>query len=206
MLCPFTYKHLLLTKLLQRFFGRCSLVPHVHRCYTPANRQKFDRIIIDTAPTGHTLRLLGFPDFLDNFLEKVNAYGTVRYGTRVEREGKEWGGTKAHALAPAIGWCPSSVHGRPYWSTCGCTSITGPLEFLPASEDGGVLFFEAESIAFWNRVQKAPTASRHTAPGARKRAVTVLACLSWRSPLPSLEHVIAWSKSTRLLSGSASVL
>lgn len=29
---------------------------------------KFDRIIIDTAPTGHTLRLLTFPDFLDNFL------------------------------------------------------------------------------------------------------------------------------------------
>lgn len=36
------------------------------------NRQKFDRIIIDTAPTGHTLRLLGFPDFLDNFLEKAS--------------------------------------------------------------------------------------------------------------------------------------
>ncbi|CAM9243341.1 unnamed protein product, partial [Phaeothamnion confervicola] len=31
----------------------------------------FDRIIIDTAPTGHTLRLLAFPDFLDNFLDKV---------------------------------------------------------------------------------------------------------------------------------------
>lgn len=38
---------------------------------TRSEEQNYDRIIIDTAPTGHTLRLLGFPDFLDNFLEKV---------------------------------------------------------------------------------------------------------------------------------------
>lgn len=31
----------------------------------------FDRIIIDTAPTGHTLRLLAFPDFLDKFLSQA---------------------------------------------------------------------------------------------------------------------------------------
>eukprot|EP00638_Chattonella_subsalsa_P012235 CAMPEP_0117791916 /NCGR_PEP_ID=MMETSP0948-20121206/9138_1 /TAXON_ID=44440 /ORGANISM="Chattonella subsalsa, Strain CCMP2191" /LENGTH=693 /DNA_ID=CAMNT_0005622053 /DNA_START=210 /DNA_END=2290 /DNA_ORIENTATION=+ len=35
------------------------------------NGQYFDRIVIDTAPTGHTLRLLAFPDFLDGFLQKV---------------------------------------------------------------------------------------------------------------------------------------
>lgn len=33
----------------------------------------FDRIIIDTAPTGHTLRLLAFPDFLDKFLGQALA-------------------------------------------------------------------------------------------------------------------------------------
>lgn len=32
---------------------------------------QFDRIIIDTAPTGHTLRFLAFPDFLDKFLEQA---------------------------------------------------------------------------------------------------------------------------------------
>ncbi|CAM9203581.1 unnamed protein product [Chrysoparadoxa australica] len=36
-----------------------------------SEKYSFDRIIIDTAPTGHTLRLLEFPDFLDTFLAKV---------------------------------------------------------------------------------------------------------------------------------------
>ncbi|TFJ87709.1 hypothetical protein NSK_001059 [Nannochloropsis salina CCMP1776] len=38
---------------------------------TPGEGKRFDRIIIDTAPTGHTLRLLSFPEFLEGFLERV---------------------------------------------------------------------------------------------------------------------------------------
>jgi len=33
--------------------------------------QRFERIVFDTAPTGHTLRLLTLPDFLDSFFGKI---------------------------------------------------------------------------------------------------------------------------------------
>merc|ERR1740121_3416531 len=34
-------------------------------------KEKFDQIIIDTAPTGHAVRLLSFPDFLERLADRV---------------------------------------------------------------------------------------------------------------------------------------
>jgi arsenite/tail-anchored protein-transporting ATPase len=37
----------------------------------PGSGRAFDRIVIDTAPTGHTLRLLAFPAFLNDFFDRL---------------------------------------------------------------------------------------------------------------------------------------
>jgi len=38
---------------------------------TTASPAKYDYLVIDTAPTGHTIRLLAFPDFLSRLISKV---------------------------------------------------------------------------------------------------------------------------------------
>lgn len=45
-----------------------------------ATAKGFERIVLDTAPTGHTLRLLAFPVFLDNLLTKLVALRTRLQG------------------------------------------------------------------------------------------------------------------------------
>ena len=45
-----------------------------------ATAKGFDRIVLDTAPTGHTLRLLAFPVFLDNLLNKLISLRTRLQG------------------------------------------------------------------------------------------------------------------------------
>lgn len=48
-----------------------ALVEIVKYIEGDAQYKRFDRIIFDTAPTGHTLRLLALPDFLNGFFGKI---------------------------------------------------------------------------------------------------------------------------------------
>lgn len=46
---------------------------------TSGSDVKFDRIVIDTAPTGHTLRLLALPQFLDGFVDRLVGLGNRNF-------------------------------------------------------------------------------------------------------------------------------
>lgn len=37
---------------------------------------KYDIVVFDTAPTGHTLRLLSFPDMLENSFDSISGIGS----------------------------------------------------------------------------------------------------------------------------------
>lgn len=48
-----------------------ALVEIIKYIEADAEYTRFDRIVFDTAPTGHTLRLLALPDFLNGFFGKI---------------------------------------------------------------------------------------------------------------------------------------
>lgn len=56
---------------------------------------KFECIIFDTAPTGHTLRLLNFPNILDKALSKLIQLKD-KFAGIVSRFGSEEGGESLH--------------------------------------------------------------------------------------------------------------
>jgi len=75
----------------------------------------FDRVIIDTAPTGHTLRLLTFPDFLVRFIDRVLALrtrfnsATSVLGGASELLGRVFGSDRKPKAAPPTEGEPKAV-------------------------------------------------------------------------------------------------
>lgn len=57
--------------MVYSFDEAVALVEIIKLIQGDAAYTKFDRIVFDTAPTGHTLRLLALPDFMDSFLGKI---------------------------------------------------------------------------------------------------------------------------------------
>jgi hypothetical protein len=55
-------------------------------CYVRALQEyaKFSRIVFDTAPTGHTLRLLALPEFVDASLGKASVWAQAGRGWGVQ--------------------------------------------------------------------------------------------------------------------------
>uniref|UniRef100_A0A7S0ZDI5 ArsA/GET3 Anion-transporting ATPase-like domain-containing protein n=1 Tax=Timspurckia oligopyrenoides TaxID=708627 RepID=A0A7S0ZDI5_9RHOD len=63
---------------------------------------EFERVVIDTAPTGHTLRLLAFPEFLDALLGKVLMFKKKLDGMIGMLSGGLFGGQSARAQPEAL--------------------------------------------------------------------------------------------------------
>ncbi len=57
-----------------------ALLAQVVQFVDSAEYTRFTRIIFDTAPTGHTLRLLALPDFVDASLGKVIRWACMLHG------------------------------------------------------------------------------------------------------------------------------
>eukprot|EP00188_Purpureofilum_apyrenoidigerum_P000026 Plantae.Rhodophyta-Purpureofilum_apyrenoidigerum.ctg10110.p2 GENE.Plantae.Rhodophyta-Purpureofilum_apyrenoidigerum.ctg10110~~Plantae.Rhodophyta-Purpureofilum_apyrenoidigerum.ctg10110.p2 ORF type:complete len:388 (+),score=98.10 Plantae.Rhodophyta-Purpureofilum_apyrenoidigerum.ctg10110:103-1164(+) len=59
--------------------------------------QRFDRIVFDTAPTGHTLRLLALPDFMNSFLGKIISM-KAKFGNMMNQMKSMFGGDNGDGL------------------------------------------------------------------------------------------------------------
>ena len=69
---------------------------------------KFTRIIFDTAPTGHTLRLLTLPDFIDATIGKVRVEEyTLKFQANLQRQGDD--GASLRSAHVGAGSRPSSA-------------------------------------------------------------------------------------------------
>jgi len=69
----------------------------------PSITEEFDVVIVDTAPTGHTLRMLALPEFLDGFLGKLLELRMKLSGIANMLQSFLGGGDAAASRAKAVG-------------------------------------------------------------------------------------------------------
>ncbi|KAJ1423223.1 anion-transporting ATPase-like domain-containing protein [Ochromonadaceae sp. CCMP2298] len=105
---------------------------------TPDGRTvKFDRVVLDTAPTGHTLRMLQLPDFVQKLIRKVrvlrektkNMGGMMGMGSRGADDGPDEAALQLVDFEDRMKRLEAVLHSH---QECEFTAITIPTELATA--------------------------------------------------------------------------
>lgn len=102
-----------------------------------ASYARFSRIVFDTAPTGHTLRMLTLPDFVAAALDKVTALQTKLGGTGAGAVAALFGAGGTEAAVASLEKLKGRVNMVSRLFRCAPASVSGIPDFV---------FFQRASI------------------------------------------------------------